>query len=104
MPQNNLVVLPDDSAKRKEFPIYRGLFQLFPNALAEVSHHTYLNCRKHLGEDLPEGTCAWDKSKSQDELDAMLRHIMEEDWVAVAWRALGHLERELTNTSIYTKK
>lgn len=106
MKTNNIAPLPEDSSKRKEYPLYRGLFQLFPHALAAISHHTYINCRKHLGSDTPEGTIGWDKSKSPDELDAMLRHMLEEDWVSTAWRALGNLERELTNVSIYksTKK
>ncbi len=33
-------------------------------------------------------------SKSTDELDAMLRHMIEGEWDAVAWRALANCERE----------
>ena len=34
---------------------------------------------------------------SKDELDALMRHLFEGDWAAVAWRALAHLQRECDN-------
>lgn len=46
----------------------------------------------------------WDKAKSMDELDAMVRHLLEAGKVdsdgirhsaKAAWRALANLEREL---------
>ena len=30
-----------------------------------------------------------------DELDAMMRHIIDEDWAQVAWRAMANLEKFL---------
>ena len=42
--------------------------------------------------------------KSSDELDAMMRHILEEDWEAVAWRAMANLERKLTGKCQYEKE
>ena len=36
----------------------------------------------------------WAKEKASDELDAMMRHLLEEDWTAVAWRALANLQRQ----------
>ena len=38
----------------------------------------------------------WDKSKSGDEEDALIRHVVEGDWDKVAWRALANLERRLS--------
>ena len=35
-----------------------------------------------------------DKIKSTDELDALMRHLLEGDWAAVAWRAMANLQRE----------
>ena len=40
-------------------------------------------------------TLHWDRSKSGDELDAMMRHILDEDWGQVAWRALANLEKQI---------
>jgi hypothetical protein len=100
MTNNKNKPLPEDSAERKTYPLYRGLFKLFPHALAAVAHHTYANCKKHLDNPDPEAV-AWDRNRSKDELDALLRHIVEGEWEAVAWRALAHLERERTGDSIY---
>ena len=36
-------------------------------------------------------------TKSQDELDALMRHLFEGDWASVAWRALANLQRECDN-------
>jgi hypothetical protein len=41
-------------------------------------------------------------SKSADELDAMMRHVIDEDWEQVAWRAMANLERKLTNQCQYS--
>lgn len=82
-------IFPNDSKQRKEYPLYRGLFQYFPRALAAVAHHSFIgNEQHHPGEPLH-----WDKTKSTDEPDALLRHVLEGDKVAVAWRALAWLER-----------
>jgi hypothetical protein len=40
--------------------------------------------------------------KSADELDALIRHIIDEDWDAVAWRALANSERKKTGKCIYS--
>lgn len=85
-------MLPTDAKERKQYPLYRGLFKFFPDALAAVAHRSYMGSAQHHGED---GGVWWDRSKSGDELDAMLRHVLEEDWDAVAWRALAHLQKQL---------
>jgi len=83
--------LPEDSQERKRYPLYRGLFQYFPDALAAVANHSFENNEKHNpGEPLH-----WDREKSQDEEDALLRHAMEGNWQGVAWRALAKLQKEL---------
>jgi hypothetical protein len=88
---------------RKHYPLYSGLLKYFPNALLEVSHVSYLGNQQHNpGEPLH-----WDKSKSTDEPDALIRHLLDHargekydtDGVLhlskVAWRALALLQREL---------
>jgi hypothetical protein len=87
------MALPNDAAERKTYPLYRGLIKYFPNALAAVAHLSWKGNQQHH----PDKPLHWDMSKSTDELDALMRHILDEDWDAVAWRALAHLERELTN-------
>ena len=84
-------VLPKDAEERKTYPLYRGLFLYFPDALAAVAHLSWKGNQQHH----PDKPLHWDKAKSTDELDALLRHILEEDWDAVAWRALANLQRKL---------
>lgn len=88
--------LPDGSAERKTYPLFRGLFCYFPRALAAVAHHSWENNKKHNpGEPLH-----WSKEKSNDHPDCILRHMLdavtEDDlapaYVAVAWRSLAQLE------------
>lgn len=92
--------LPTEAKNRKEYPLFRGLFKYFPDALCEVAHCSYRGNQQHH----PDEPLHWDKSKSTDEADALLRHQMaagtlDEDGVRhsakVAWRALAQLQREL---------
>ncbi len=87
-------VLPDDASERKKYPLYRGLLRYFPDALAAVARCSWEgNEQHHPGTELH-----WDKNKSTDEPDALLRHMLEaEDSLPerakVAWRALAWLQR-----------
>lgn len=85
-------ILPQDAAARKMIPIYSGFMKYFPKAVAEVAHHSLIGGLQH--GQTPD-TLHWDRSKSGDELDALMRHIVEEDWVAVAWRAMANLEKQI---------
>lgn len=88
---------------RKEYPMYSGLLKYFPNALREVSHCSWVGQQQHN----PDKPLAWDRSKSGDELDAMLRHLtdhakgveIDEDGVyhlvKCCWRILGMTEKFL---------
>src|SRR5690606_9538099 len=70
-------LFPDDSDARKTYPVYSGLLAYFPAALAAIAHHSYVNNEKHNpGEPLH-----WNRAKSSDEADALLRHLMEGDYV-----------------------
>jgi hypothetical protein len=91
--------LPTDAAERKEHVIYSGFIKYFPHAIAAVSHLSYKGNQQHH----PDKPLHWDMSKSTDELDAMMRHVIDEDWVQVAWRALANLERKLTGKCQYDK-
>lgn len=68
-------LLPDDPAERKKFPIWDGCLRYFPSALLGVARCSYEGNRQHNnGEELHH-----DRSKSSDELNAMLRHLMESE-------------------------
>ena len=90
--------LPTDAKERKKYPMYSGLIKYFPHALAAVSHLSYLGNQQHH----PDKPLHWDMDKSADELDALIRHMVEEDWDKVAWRALANLERKLTEKCSYS--
>jgi len=95
--------LPTDAQERKAIPIYSGCIAYFPNALAEVARLSKIGNDQHN----PGSPLHWDRSKSGDELDALMRHLtdhaanvpMDTDGVPhlakVAWRALAMLEKTL---------
>jgi hypothetical protein len=87
-------IFPQDAQERKKYPVCTGCLEYFPHALAAISHQSYLGNQQHH----PDKPLHWDKSKSKDESDALIRHQMDREYVAVAWRALSQLERHLTNT------
>ena len=74
--------LPDDAAERKQIPIYTGFIRYFPDAIAAVSKVSLVGGMQD--GQTPEAL-HWDRRKSKDELDAMMRHILDEDWAQVAW-------------------
>ncbi len=87
------MMLPTDASARKAIPVYSGFINYFPDAIAAVAQLSYEGNQQHH----PDKPLHWDKSKSSDELDALMRHLLEGDWVAVAWRAMANLQRELEN-------
>ncbi len=87
--------LPEDSAERKTYPLYRGLFRYFPRALAAVARHSYVNNEKHN----PGEPMHWAREKSADHADCLLRHALEGEWLPAAWRALAQLELALEGAS-----
>ena len=84
-------IFGEEPDTRKLFPVYSGVIKYFPNAIAAVSQLSRKGNKQHN----PGKPLHWDRSKSGDELDALLRHIIEEDWTAVAWRALANLEKQI---------
>lgn len=91
---------------RKEQPVYSGFLKYFPNAVKYVSYVSLQGNKQHHSDK----HLHWDKSKSFDEPDAMVRHLIDhsinpvdEDGVLhlgkVAWRAMANLERYLENES-----
>ena len=58
---------------RKEYPVYTGVIKYFPKALMEVANCSFKGQEQHN----PNEPLAWDRSKSGDELDAMMRHLLD---------------------------
>jgi hypothetical protein len=87
---------------RKDYPVWTGVINYFPDALMEVSRVSKIgNEQHHKGKPLH-----WDKSKSMDHLDALTRHLIQakEDDIdgvshlaKVAWRALAALQTKIDN-------
>lgn len=92
--------LPSDYKARKALPICTGVIDYFPDALAEVAHCSKVGNDQHN----PGERLHWAKEKSKDEVDALIRHLIDRgkrdsDGVRhsakVAWRALAMLQREI---------
>ena len=93
-------MISDDSAERKTMPITTGVLDFFPDALLEVAKVSHAATEQHH----PGEPMHWDKSKSTDEADALVRHLLERGTrdkdgqrhsAKVAWRALANLQREI---------
>lgn len=85
------MTLPTDSKERKAIPVYSGFINYFPDAIVEVAKLSQKGNDQHN----PGKELFWDRSKSGDDLDALMRHLIEGDWVAVAWRAMANLQKKL---------
>lgn len=92
--------LPDDAKTRKTYPLFSGLLKYFPDALAEVAHVSFVGNEQHH----PGAPLHWDRSKSTDEPDALMRHLVDAGTrdsdgcrhsAKVAWRALALLQKEI---------
>jgi len=96
--------MTDKAKERKGMPVFSGVLKYFPNALKEVSKCSQAGNNQHH----PDKPLHWDKSKSNDNEDALVRHLidhsidpMDDDGILhlskVAWRALASLEIYLEN-------
>ncbi len=92
--------LPTEAQERKTVPIYSGVLMYFPDAIAEVAALSFKGNEQHN----PGTPLHWDRTKSQDEHDALMRHLMEAGTLdndgirhsaKVAWRALAALQKEI---------
>ena len=91
---------PKTAAERKTYPVASGVLDYFPDALVALSHVSYQGNDQHnKGKPL-----FWDRSKSSDEADALIRHflqrgMLDDDGIRhtakLAWRALALLQKEI---------
>lgn len=94
--------LPTDSASRKLIPVHSGFVAYFPAAMAAIAAQSLYNNRKH-NED---GQLCWDQSKSKDQSDCLMRHLLDRgdavvsddilkqlmELTAECWRKLAELQ------------
>lgn len=93
-------MLPNDAKARKQLPIATGVLDYFPDALAAVAACSLAGSQQHH----PGAPLHWDRAKSTDESDALIRHFLERGTIdtdgirhsaKVAWRALALLQKEI---------
>ena len=101
--------LATDAAARKTQPIASGVLDYFPDALAAVAHVSYVGNQQHN----PGQPLHWDRSKSTDDADALLRHFLERGKLdsdgcrhsaKMVWRALALLQKEIERDDAPTEK
>ena len=90
----------DVAQSRKETPVFSGVLNYFPDAIREVAQCSFIGNEQHN----PNTPLHWDRSKSGDEKDALVRHLLDAGTIdtdgirhsaKVAWRALANLQKEI---------
>lgn len=93
--------LPTDPKTRKQAPVYTGFMKYFPRAIFAVANLSFVANEQHN----PGQPVHWNKSKSTDNLDAQMRHVLDQaieeggkdtdeilHLTKNAWRAMAALE------------
>ena len=91
----------EEAKRRKMTPMFSGCLAYFPDALAQVAQNSMVG---HYQHNDPTEPMYWDRSKSADELDAIIRHLADHSkdpydadgrlhLSKVAWRALAMLQK-----------
>lgn len=91
--------LPSAPQERKGIPIGTGVLDYFPDALAEVAKVSLAGNKQH---GIQGDKLMWDRSKSTDESDALIRHYVDRyktdsdgllHAAKMAWRGLAFLQK-----------
>ena len=94
--------MPTEAKERKALPIATGFVDYFPDAMVAVAELSRIGNDQHN----PGKALFWDRSKSGDESDALMRHFLERGTIdtdgvrhsaKVAWRAMALLQKEIEN-------
>jgi len=89
-----------NSQERKDRPVYTGVLKYFPDAIMEIAKVSLAGNKQHH----PDKPLHWDREKSNDDLDALTRHLIDAGKIdsdgirhtaKVAWRALAALQKEI---------
>lgn len=101
--------LPEGAAERKQYPIATGVLDYFPDAIVAVAHISYKGNEQHN----PGKPLHWDRSKSADEDDTMLRHFLQRGTLdtdgvrhsaKLVWRTLAFLQKEIEAEQIAARQ
>lgn len=91
---------PQDAKGRKTRPIASGVLDYFPDAIVALAEVSWKGNEQHN----PNTSLRWDRSKSGDEADALMRHFMQRGTVdddgilhtaKLCWRACAMLQKEI---------
>jgi thiamine kinase-like enzyme len=94
---------------RKEHPVFRGCLKYFPDALLEISNVSFVGNEQHN----PGTELHWDRAKSRDEADALVRHLLDSGkrdddglrhTAKMAWRGLAMLQKEIEEDRLKNEK
>ena len=103
-PSRIIHVLPTTPAERKAIPIATGFVDYFPDAMIAVAELSRIGNDQHN----PGQPLHWDRSKSPDEADALMRHFASAAsstptacgtaprWRGVRWRCCRKKSRPVT--------
>lgn len=83
--------LPNDSAERKTYPLGSVWFGQFPAALVALARHSWEGNNKHN----PGMSLRDDRTKSNDDLECALRHLLEGDYRGAHWRVARLHQKQL---------
>lgn len=109
MKKHVLPIVPKLAIDRKAAPVASGVVDYFPLALIAVAQISKIGNDQHN----PGRPLHWDRSKSTDEADALMRHVIERGTLdtdgtrhsaKLAWRALANLQKELEAALLAPKK
>lgn len=101
--------LPTDAKARKKLPVYSGAVDYFPDALIGMAEVSYEGNEQHN----PGQPLHWDRTKSQDHADCLMRHLIEsklddEEGLKAAkqmfWRAGAYLQIKIERMRDAAKK
>lgn len=99
----------NEAKRRKMTPMFSGCLAYFPDALALVAQNSMVG---HYQHNDPNEPMYWDRSKSSDELDAIIRHMADHSkdpydtdgrlhMSKVAWRSLAFLQKFIEEEDDY---
>ena len=92
--------LPTEGKARKQYPVASGVLDYFPDALVAISRVSWQGNEQHN----PGQLLHWDRAKSQDEADTLMRHFLQRGTLdsdgqrhsaKLAWRACALLQKEI---------
>jgi dATP/dGTP diphosphohydrolase len=85
---------------RKQHPVATGVLDYFPDAIKAIALVSFVGNEQHN----PGSPLHWDRTKSKDEADALIRHFLDRGTLdsdgirhsaKMAWRALALLQKEI---------